>query len=129
MNIDWSKLSQEQLDIAEKVVLEAQKQGVDENLALSMANIESGFKASAKSPKGAIGVMQLMPSTAKDLNVDPNNVDENIKGGVSYIKQNFEKYKDPYLTGIAYNAGPGVADRFLSSNSTWPINTLDKLGN
>jgi soluble lytic murein transglycosylase-like protein len=51
MNIDWSKLSQEQLDIAEKVVLEAQKQGVDENLALSMANIESGFKASAKSPR------------------------------------------------------------------------------
>jgi hypothetical protein len=39
MNIDWSKLSQEQLDIAEKVVLEAQRQGVDENLALSMANI------------------------------------------------------------------------------------------
>jgi len=65
MNIDWSKLSQEQLDIAEKVVLEAQKQGVDENLALSMANIESGFKASAKSPKGAIGVMQLMLALLK----------------------------------------------------------------
>lgn len=127
MNIDWSKLSQEQLDIAEKVVLEAQKQGVDENLALSMANIESGFKASAKSPKGAIGVMQLMPTTAKELNVDPNNVDENIKGGVSYIKQNFEKYKDPYLTGIAYNAGPGVADRFLASKdpSILPSETIN----
>jgi hypothetical protein len=127
MNIDWSKLSQEQLDIAEKVVLEAQKQGVDENLALSMANIESGFKASAKSPKGAIGVMQLMPGTAKDLNVDPNNVDDNIKGGVAYIKQNFDKYKDPYLTGIAYNAGPGVADRFLSSKdpSMLPSETID----
>lgn len=127
MNIDWSKLSQEQLDIAEKVVLEAQKQGVDENLALSMANIESGFKSSAKSPKGAIGVMQLMPTTAKELNVDPNNVDENIKGGVSYIKQNFEKYKDPYLTGIAYNAGPGVADRFLASKdpSILPSETIN----
>lgn len=127
MNIDWSKLSQEQLDIAEKVVLEAQKQGVDENLALSMANIESGFKASAKSPKGAIGVMQLMPTTAKELNVDPNNVDENIKGGVSYIKQNFEKYKDPYLTGIAYNAGPGVADKFLASKdpSILPSETIN----
>lgn len=127
MNIDWSKLSQEQLGIAEKIVLEAQKQGVDENLALSMANIESGFKASAKSPKGAIGVMQLMPTTAKELNVDPNNVDENIKGGVSYIKQNFEKYKDPYLTGIAYNAGPGVADRFLASKdpSILPSETIN----
>lgn len=127
MNIDWSKLSQEQLDIAEKVVLEAQKQGVDENLALSMANIESGFNASAKSPKGAIGVMQLMPTTAKDLNVDPNNVDENIKGGVSYIKQNFEKYQDPYLTGIAYNAGPGVADKFAASKdpSILPSETIN----
>lgn len=127
MNIDWSKLSQEQLDIAEKVVLEAQKQGVDENLALSMANIESGFNASAKSPKGAIGVMQLMPTTAKELNVDPNNVDENIKGGVSYIKQNFEKYKDPYLTSIAYNAGPGVADRFAASKdpSILPSETIN----
>ena len=127
MNIDWSKLSQEQLDIAEKVVLEAQKQGVDENLALSMANIESGFNPSAKSPKGAIGVMQLMPTTAKELNVDPNNVDENIKGGVSYIKQNFEKYKDPYLTSIAYNAGPGVADRFAASKdpSLLPSETIN----
>lgn len=127
MNIDWSKLSQEQLDIAEKVVLEAQKQGVDENLALSMANIESGFNPSAKSPKGAIGVMQLMPTTAKELNVDPNNVDENIKGGVSYIKQNFEKYKDPYLTSIAYNAGPGVADRFAASKdpSILPSETIN----
>jgi len=127
MNIDWSKLSQEQLDIAEKIVLEAQKQGVDENLALSMANIESGFNASAKSPKGAIGVMQLMPTTAKELNVDPNNVDENIKGGVSYIKQNFDKYKDPYLTGIAYNAGPGVADKFVSSKdpSILPSETIN----
>lgn len=127
MNIDWSKLSQEQLDIAEKVVLEAQKQGVDENLALSMANIESGFNASAKSPKGAIGVMQLMPTTAKDLNVDPNNVDENIKGGVSYIKQNFEKYKDPYLTSIAYNAGPKVADKFAASKdpSILPSETIN----
>lgn len=131
--IDWSKLSLDQLNIAEKVVMEAEKQGVDPSLALSFANIESNYSQSAKSSAGAIGVMQLMPGTAKDLNVDPNNLDQNITGGIKYIKQNYDKYKDPYLTAIAYNAGPSVADKFFASKdpSILPaetVNYVSKLG-
>jgi hypothetical protein len=131
--IDWSKLSLDQLNIAEKVVMEAEKQGVDPSLALSFANIESNYSQSAKSSAGAIGVMQLMPGTAKDLNVDPNDLDQNITGGIKYIKQNFDKYKDPYLTAIAYNAGPSVADKFFASKdpSILPaetVNYVSKLG-
>jgi hypothetical protein len=131
--IDWSKLTLDQLNIAEKVAMEAEKQGVDPSLALSFANIESNYNHGAKSSAGAIGVMQLMPGTAKDLNVDPNDVDQNITGGVKYIKQNFDKYKDPYLTAIAYNAGPGVADKFAISKDTSilpteTINYVSKLG-
>lgn len=131
--IDWSKLSLDQLNIAEKVAMEAEKQGVDPSLALSFANIESSFIPKAKSTAGAIGVMQLMPGTAKDLNIDPNDIDQNIAGGIKYIKQNFEKYKDPYLTAIAYNAGPSVADKFATSKdpSILPMETVNyvsKLG-
>jgi hypothetical protein len=131
--IDWSKLSLDQLNIAEKVVMEAEKQGVDPSLALSFANIESNYSQSAKSSAGAIGVMQLMPGTAKDLNVDPNDLDQNITGGIKYIKQNYDKYKDPYLTAIAYNAGPSVADKFFASKdpSILPaetVNYVSKLG-
>lgn len=131
--IDWSKLSLDQLNIAEKVVMEAEKQGIDPSLALSFANIESSFIPGAKSPAGAIGVMQLMPGTAKELNVDPNDVDQNISGGIKYIKQNFEKYKDPYLTAIAYNAGPSVADKFAASKDpsilpTETVNYVSRLG-
>jgi Transglycosylase SLT domain len=131
--IDWSKLSLDQLNIAEKIVMEAEKQGVDPSLALSFANIESNYSQSAKSSAGAIGVMQLMPGTAKDLNVDPNDLDQNITGGIKYIKQNYDKYKDPYLTAIAYNAGPSVADKFSVSKdpSILPaetVNYVSKLG-
>lgn len=131
--IDWSKLSIDQLNIAEKVVMEAEKQGVDPSLALSFASIENDFSHKKTSPAGAIGVMQLMPGTAKDLNVDPNDVDQNITGGIKYIKQNYDKYKDPYLTAIAYNAGPGVADKFAVSKdpSILPaetVNYVSKLG-
>jgi hypothetical protein len=62
--------------------------------------------------------MQLMPGTAKDLNVDPNDIDQNIAGGITYYKQMLDKYKSPEIAAIAYNAGPGVADKFLETDDT-----------
>ena len=128
--IDFSKLDDAQLSIAEKIVTEAQAQGVDPEYALSIAHIENKFNHNT-SPAGALGVMQLMPNTAKALGVDPLDVDQNIKGGITYLKQQLDHYKDPYVAGMAYNAGPGVADKFLETQdpSVVPTETLDYIDN
>ncbi len=91
------------------IVSEATSQGVDPSLALSIGHAESGFNPSALSPKGGMGVMQLMPGTAKALGVDPSDVAQNIHGGVKYLKQLSDQFGgDPQLTAAAYNAGPGA---------------------
>ena len=100
------------------VVKEAERLGVDPNLALHVLYKETGNlknPETAKSSAGALGVMQLMPKTAKGLGVDPLNPEENIRGGVMYLKQMYDKYQDPTLALAAYNAGPGRLDKALKS--------------
>jgi hypothetical protein len=89
---------------------EAQKLGVGEhvNLLTKLANQESGFKQSALSPKGAIGVMQLMPTTAQELGVDPYDLEQNVRGGVRYWAKQLKFFNgDVKLATAAYNAGAG----------------------
>ena len=122
--MDFSKFSDEQLSIAQKVAAEAKAQGVDPDFALALAMSESKFNPSAKSKSGAIGVMQLMPKTAKELGVNPANVDENIRGGIRYIKMlaNHPAVKgDPFKITVAYNAGP--YSTFFSSGDRKDIPT------
>lgn len=109
-------------DVPAMVTAEAQRQGVDPALALSVAHAESGFDPSAVSPKGAVGPMQLMPATAKGLGVDPNDPAQNIRGGVSYLKQQLDQFGDPKLAVAAYNAGPGAVQRAggIPQNSETP---------
>ena len=100
------------------VIQEANRQGVDPNLAVHVLYKETGNLAnpeSAKSKAGALGVMQLMPGTAKELGVNPLDPMENIQGGISYLKKMYNKYQDPALAAAAYNAGPGRLDRALRS--------------
>jgi hypothetical protein len=100
------------------VAAEAERIGLDPNIAIHALYKETGNlknPESARSRAGAIGVMQLMPRTAKELGVDPLIPEENIRGGVMYLKKMYDKYQDPTLALAAYNAGPGRVDKALKS--------------
>jgi hypothetical protein len=100
----------------DKVLAEAERQGVDPKLALHVLYKETGNlkdPASARSPAGAQGVMQLMPGTARDLGVkDPLDAQQNIEGGVKYLAQLSRMFDDPKLIAAAYNAGPGNVRKY-----------------
>jgi len=82
----------------------------------SIIAAESNYQADAISHKGAIGLMQLMPETARELRVDPYRPSENVLGGVKYLREMLERYRgkpDQLLRALAaYNAGPGAVDRY-----------------
>lgn len=86
--------------------------GVPIRLLLAVGWQESGFRQSARSPAGAIGVMQLMPSTARSLGVDPYDVEANIMGGSRYLAAQLEAFGDEKKATGAYNAGPGAVQRY-----------------
>ena len=78
----------------------------------AVARAESGYDPDAVSPAGAIGVMQLMPGTARDLGVDPRDPRQNILGGAAYLRLLLDRFNgDIDKTLAAYNAGPGAVDR------------------
>jgi len=99
-------------DIRQMVYQEAVRQGVDPTLATRLAYQESRFNPEARSKAGAIGPLQLMPGTAKDLGVDPYDPMENVRGGITYLKQQLDRFKDPRLALAAYNAGPGAVQKY-----------------
>jgi soluble lytic murein transglycosylase-like protein len=90
--------------------------GLRPEFVRSVAAVESAFREKAVSPKGAIGLMQLMPGTARDLGVNPHDAAENAHGGAKYLKELLLRYKnaaDPVRLALAaYNAGPGAVDRY-----------------
>jgi soluble lytic murein transglycosylase-like protein len=94
----------------------AQAHGLPVHIVESVAAAESAFRTDAVSHKGAIGVMQLMPGTARQLGVDPHDVEQNIEGGTRYLRQLLLKYQgdpDQVVKALAaYNAGPGAVARY-----------------
>ncbi len=98
------------ISFIEKTALD---KGVDPNLVKAVIKTESGFKANAVSPKGALGLMQLMPSTADLLGVeDPLDPKENVVGGTTYLKDMLSKFGDTEKALAAYNAGPGAVQKY-----------------
>lgn len=100
-------------EIAGLVKRVAREEGVDENLFLALVYQESRFNPCAKSSVGAIGLSQLMPGTAADLGVNPHNIEENLRGGAKYLRQQLRRFNgNTNLALAAYNAGPGAVNKY-----------------
>lgn len=98
--------------IKETIVKQSLELGIDPALALSIAKHESKFSHEARSRDGAVGVFQLMPSTAKRLGVNPYYMEENVKGGLMYYKKLYQMFGSTELALAAYNAGPGNVKKY-----------------
>ncbi len=94
------------------IVKRSIEMGVDPAITLSIAKAESGYRHETKSPRGAVGVFQLMPSTARRMGLNPYSLDDNIKGGVMYYKSMYKMFGSVELALAAYNAGPGNVKKY-----------------
>ncbi len=97
--------------IVEQIIETAINMGVEPEIALGIAKKESDFCQERRSSAGAVGVFQLMPSTARRIGYNPYQYKENIKGGIAYYKQLKQIFKTDELALAAYNAGPGIVKR------------------
>ena len=90
----------------------ARQHGVPEDLFLRLVQQESGWNPRARSHKGAMGLAQLMPATARKLQVDPQDPYQNLEGGARYLKQQYRTFGSWRLALAAYNAGPQAVRKY-----------------
>ena len=90
----------------------AANNGVPEALFLRLIMVESGWNPRALSQKGAVGLAQLMPATARLMRVDPRDPAQNLNGGAKYLRKMFDRFGNWPLALAAYNAGPEAVAQY-----------------
>lgn len=114
---------------ARAVAEAAQRFGIPERWIWAVMRVESGGRVRAVSPKGAMGLMQIMPATWADLRArhglgtDPFHPRDNIVAGAAYLREMHDRYGAPGFLA-AYNAGPGRYDDYLSAGRALPAETI-----
>jgi len=113
-NVDWHSTRLHRDEFADEINLAARQFNLDPALVRAVIHAESGFNARARSNKGAIGLMQLMPATARLLGVaDARAPSHNIRGGTQYLAGLLARFKnDIVLATAAYNAGPEAVQKY-----------------
>ncbi len=90
----------------------AERHGVPTELFFKLIKQESNWRTNARSHKGAIGLAQLMPGTARALGVDPHDPAQNLEGGARYLSMQYRKFRSWRLALAAYNAGPEAVEKY-----------------
>jgi len=113
-SVSWEKVPLNTQAFRREIQSAASFNAVDESLIRAVIHAESAYQPDARSPKGAQGLMQLMPDTAAELEVrNPFDPAENIDGGARYLSQLLAEFKgDLELAAAAYNAGPGAVYKY-----------------
>lgn len=113
-SVRWEKVPLNTRSYRREISSAAAFNAVDESLIRAIIHAESAYQPDARSPKGAQGLMQLMPSTAADLQVgNPFDPAENIEGGTRYLSQLLAEFKgNVELATAAYNAGPNAVYKY-----------------
>ena len=104
-NVNTSRYRGQYLPVAEEM---ARKHRIPQSLFVRLIQQESAWNPRAVSHKGAIGLAQLMPQTARSLGVDPHDPRQNLEGGARYLRQQYDRFGSWRLALAAYNAGPGA---------------------
>lgn len=113
-NINWQLTKLHLDEYSDEIEQAARKYQLEPSLVRAVIHAESGFNAQARSPKGAIGLMQLMPETARELGVvNARTPGNNIRGGTQYLAYLLVRFKnDVTLATAAYNAGPQAVQKY-----------------